>query len=92
MWLQDRLDDLRENSLAAALEAEHFRSEHGFTAARGELMSDQQLADLNSQLILAQADAASATSRYQQLRRSSKAVRRTRSTTPRSRRRRAAVR
>ena len=30
-----------------------------------ELMSDQQLADLNSQLILAQADAASATARYE---------------------------
>ena len=36
------------------------------TAARGELMSERQLADLNSQLILAQADAASATSRYEQ--------------------------
>ena len=61
-----RLDDLRENSQAAALEAERFRSEHGLTAARGELMSEQQLADLNSQLILAQADAASATARYEQ--------------------------
>ena len=65
VWLQGRLDDLRENSQAAALEAERFRSEHGLTEARGELMSERQLADLNSQLILAQADAASATARYE---------------------------
>ncbi len=65
VWLQGRLDDLRENSQAAALEAERFRSEHGLTEACGELMSERQLADLNSQLILAQADAASATARYE---------------------------
>lgn len=66
VWLQERLDDLRQRSQAAALEVERFRSENGLTAARGELMSEQQLADLNSQLIVAQADTASASARYNQ--------------------------
>lgn len=66
VWLQGRLDDLRESSQKAALEVEQFRAKSGLTAARGELMSEQQLSDLNSQLILAQADTANASARYNQ--------------------------
>lgn len=66
VWLQGRLDDLRESSQAAALAVEQFRARSGLTAARGELMSEQQLSDLNSQLILAQADTANAFARYNQ--------------------------
>ena len=66
VWLQSRLDELRQSSQAAALEAERFRAENGLTSARGELISEQQLSDLNSQLILAQADTANALARYTQ--------------------------
>lgn len=66
VWLQGRLDELRENSQKAALEVEQFRAANGLTAARGELMSEQQLSDLNKQLILAQADTANALARYNQ--------------------------
>ena len=66
VWLQGRLGELRDSSQAAALEVEKFRAENGLTAARGELMSDQQLSDLNSQLIVAQADTANALARYTQ--------------------------
>ena len=66
MWLQGRLGELRDSSQAAALEVEKFRAENGLTAARGELMSEQQLSDLNSQLIVAQADTANALARYNQ--------------------------
>lgn len=66
VWLQGRLDELRENSQKAALEVEQFRAANGLTAARGELMSEQQLSDLNKQLILAQADTANALARYSQ--------------------------
>ena len=48
------------------MEVEKFRAENGLTAARGELMSDQQLSDLNAQLIVAQADTANALARYTQ--------------------------
>lgn len=66
VWLQGRLDDLRNSSQEAALAVEQFRARTGLTAARGELMSEQQLSDLNSQLILAQADTANAFARYNQ--------------------------
>jgi polysaccharide biosynthesis transport protein len=65
-WLQGRIAELRDSSQAAASAVEKFRSEHGLTSARGELISDQQLADLNSQLILAQAATANALARYDQ--------------------------
>jgi succinoglycan biosynthesis transport protein ExoP len=65
-WLQGRLGELRDSSQAAALEVEKFRAENGLTAARGELMSDQQLSELNTQLIVAQADTANALARYNQ--------------------------
>lgn len=66
VWLQGRLDDLRDSSQAAALEVEKFRAANGLTSARGELISEQQLSDLNGQLILAQADTANAFARYNQ--------------------------
>jgi succinoglycan biosynthesis transport protein ExoP len=66
IWLQGRIADLRSRSQAAALEAERYRAAHGLTLASGELVSDQQLSDLNKQLVLAQADTANALARYNQ--------------------------
>ncbi|TPM25656.1 polysaccharide biosynthesis tyrosine autokinase [Mesorhizobium sp. B2-3-5] len=67
VWLQGRLTELRESSQAASLAVEKFRAEHGLSAnSDGQLMSDKQLADLNAQLIVAQADTARASARYQQ--------------------------
>ncbi|MCF3638935.1 Wzz/FepE/Etk N-terminal domain-containing protein, partial [Rhizobium sp. TRM95111] len=68
IWLQERLTDLQRRAQEAALEVERYKTENGLTSARGELMSEQQLADLNSQLIVAQADTASASARYNQFR------------------------
>lgn len=66
IWLQTRLTDLKESSQAAALEAERFRAANGLTSAKGALVSEQQLSDLNSQLILAQADTARSRALYSQ--------------------------
>ncbi|MBW9117568.1 polysaccharide biosynthesis tyrosine autokinase [Rhizobium cauense] len=66
VWLQQRLSDLRARSQQAALDVAKFKAENGLTSANGELMSEQQLADLNKQLIVAQADSASASARYNQ--------------------------
>ncbi len=66
VWLQKRLDSLGERARTAALETERFKAENGLTSTRGELMSEQQLTDLNSQLIIAQSDAARASARYNQ--------------------------
>ncbi|MGC5840698.1 MULTISPECIES: polysaccharide biosynthesis tyrosine autokinase [unclassified Mesorhizobium] len=67
VWLQGRLTELRESSQKASMAVEMFRAEHGLSAnSDGQLMSDKQLADLNAQLIVAQADTARASARYQQ--------------------------
>lgn len=66
VWLQERLTDLNARSQEASLAVERFKRENGLVSPRGELLSTQQLSDLNSQLIVAQADAATASARYQQ--------------------------
>ena len=66
VWLQERLTDLNTRSQQASLAVEQYKVEHGLVSPRGELLSTQQLADLNSQLIVAQADAATASARYEQ--------------------------
>ncbi|AZO10045.1 MULTISPECIES: polysaccharide biosynthesis tyrosine autokinase [unclassified Mesorhizobium] len=67
VWLQGRLTELRQSSQQAAMEVEKFRAEHGLSAnSDGQLMSGKQLSDLNAQLIIAQADTARASARYQQ--------------------------
>ena len=65
-WLQGRIAELRTNSQAAALEVERYRAANGLNSTSGQLLSDQQLSDLNKQLILAQADTANAHARYMQ--------------------------
>ncbi|TDX85602.1 succinoglycan biosynthesis transport protein ExoP [Neorhizobium sp. R1-B] len=65
-WLQERLNDLNSRAQQASLAVEQYKTEHGLVSPRGELLSSQQLSDLNSQLIVAQADSATASARYQQ--------------------------
>jgi polysaccharide biosynthesis transport protein len=67
VWLQERLAELRESSQKAALEVERYRAENGLTSAKGALVSEQQLSDLNTQFILAQADTARTLAQYNQL-------------------------
>lgn len=66
VWLQERLTDLNQRAQAAELAVQKFRSDNNIVSSRGELMSEGQLADLNGQLIAAQADAATASARYNQ--------------------------
>lgn len=65
-WLQERLTDLNRRSQEAALAVEQYKIDNGLISPRGELLSSQQLADLTSQLIVAQADTATASARYNQ--------------------------
>lgn len=66
VWLQDRLEELKQSSQQAALDVERFRAENDLTATRGELVSDQELSDLSRQLVLARAETAKARARYEQ--------------------------
>jgi succinoglycan biosynthesis transport protein ExoP len=66
IWLQERLTDLNTRAQEASLAVEQYKREKGLISPRGELLSAQQLSDLNSQLIVAQADVASASARFNQ--------------------------
>jgi succinoglycan biosynthesis transport protein ExoP len=55
-WLQERIEELRQQALDTDLAVQKFRSEHGLVeSGSGTLLSEQQLSELNSQLINAQA-------------------------------------
>jgi polysaccharide biosynthesis transport protein len=66
-WLQDRIEELRQQSLASDLAVQKFRAANGLVTAGNGLVSDQQLTELNSALIVARADTARAQARYDRI-------------------------
>lgn len=66
VWLQERLSDLNTRAQEASLAVEQYKRDNNLVSPRGELLSAQQLSDLNSQLIAAQADVATAAARFNQ--------------------------
>jgi polysaccharide biosynthesis transport protein len=70
VWLQDRLKELRAQTSAQQQAVVNFRQQHNIIdtgGANGQLMNDQQLSEVNSQLILAQAATAEAKARYDRI-------------------------
>jgi polysaccharide biosynthesis transport protein len=67
-WLQERIEELRRAALSSDLAVQKYRMENNLLAPRGVLVSDQQLSELNSQLILARAASAQAEARYRRIR------------------------
>ncbi len=67
-WMNGRLSQMQKSVQASELAVEKFREAHGLTAANGVLLSDQQLSELNSQLILARTELAEAQAKYEQTR------------------------
>lgn len=67
-WLQERIGELREQSLASDLAVQKFRAEKDLISAEGVLLGEQQLADVNSQLIVARAETAQAEAKYRRIR------------------------
>lgn len=66
-WLQDRIAELRQKALDSDLAVQRFRGEHGLVSAGAVLMSDQQLSELNSALIVAQSDTSKARARLERI-------------------------
>lgn len=70
-WLEQRLEGLRQDVAASERAAEQFRVKHNLAQRRkGERQStitDQQLTELNSRLVLARADLAQRQARYNQV-------------------------
>ncbi len=66
-WAQQRMKDLQQQALRSDLAAQKFRADHSLIAASGRLVSEQQLSELNSQLIVARTDTATAKVKYDRL-------------------------
>lgn len=66
-WLQDRIEELRQKAVDADTAVQRFRTENGLVTTGGQLVSDQQLTELNSALIVAQSDTAKAKARYDRI-------------------------
>jgi succinoglycan biosynthesis transport protein ExoP len=66
-WLQERIQSLRDKSLATDLAVQRFRADNNLIAADGILLGEQQLADMNSQLVLARAESAQAEARFKRI-------------------------
>jgi uncharacterized protein involved in exopolysaccharide biosynthesis len=68
-WLTDRVDALRKEVKNADQAVEKFRTESGLLqGARGERLSDQQISELSSQLMLARSRRAESEARLSQMR------------------------
>lgn len=67
-WMQGRLNELRQKALETDQAVQKFRADKGLIAANGLLVSEQQLAEINSQLILARAERATAEAKEKRIR------------------------
>lgn len=66
-WLEARVAELKQKAGESDLAVQKFKAENGLLTANGRLVSDQQLTELNSALIVAQADVAKAKARQERL-------------------------
>lgn len=67
LWLQDRIAELRDRAVESDLAVQKFRTANGLVSTGTQLVSDQQLTELNSALIAAQADVAAKRARYERI-------------------------
>lgn len=68
-WLQARIDELKQKALETDLAVQKFRADNGLLniGTNGQLITDQQLSELNSALIVAQAETAKARAKYDRI-------------------------
>ncbi|PPQ16842.1 exopolysaccharide biosynthesis protein [Bradyrhizobium sp. AC87j1] len=67
VWLQDRIKELRTQASAAQKAVVDFKTQNNIIDTGGRLMNEQQLAEVNSQLILAHASTAEAKARLDRI-------------------------
>ncbi|MDB5562839.1 MAG: ptk [Hyphomicrobiales bacterium] len=66
-WLQQRITELSRESLAADVAVQNFRAANNLVTANGQLISDQQVAQLNTGLVAAQNATATAKAKVDQI-------------------------
>ncbi|GAB6041430.1 GumC family protein [Endothiovibrio diazotrophicus] len=69
MWLNQRLEGLRQKVHDSENAAEQYRSQHGLATGKGSTLTDEKLSDLNARYIIAQSERAEAQARYLQVKR-----------------------
>jgi len=67
VWLQDRIKELRTQASAAQRAVVDFKTANNIVDTGGRLMNEQQLAEVNSQLIMAHASTAEAKARLDRM-------------------------
>ncbi|MFK4560618.1 polysaccharide biosynthesis tyrosine autokinase [Bradyrhizobium ottawaense] len=67
VWLQDRIKELRTQASAAQRAVVDFKTANNIVDTGGRLMNEQQLAEVNSQLVLAHAATAEAKARLDRM-------------------------
>ena len=67
-WLDDRLEELSERSVAAERAVEAFKAANGIVEGGAGLVDEQRLSEVNSQLVAARAATAEARARVEQIR------------------------
>ncbi|MGY3038088.1 succinoglycan biosynthesis transport protein ExoP [Bradyrhizobium sp. USDA 4354] len=67
VWLQDRIKELRTQASAAQRAVVDFKSANNIVDTGGRLMNEQQLAEVNSQLVMAHAATAEAKARMDRI-------------------------
>ncbi|MEZ0167925.1 polysaccharide biosynthesis tyrosine autokinase [Microvirga sp. TS319] len=66
-WLKDRIEELRQEAERADRLTLDFRNKNNLTDAGGKLLSEQQLSEINTQLIVAKAQTAEAKARLDRI-------------------------
>ena len=66
-WLQNRVLELKQKSIEAELAVKKFRNDNNLIGDQTALFSDQQLAGLNSELIIARTESGKAKARLDQI-------------------------
>ncbi len=66
-WLQGRIAELRGHMLAAEKAVQDFKEQNNIVDAGGRLVTEQQVAEVNSQLIMARAQTAEAKARLDRI-------------------------
>jgi len=66
-WLQQRMEELSKESVAADEAVQKFRSDNNLQTANGQLLTDQQVSQLNTSLVAAQNATAQAKAKLDQI-------------------------
>lgn len=66
-WLKRRIAELKQQSALADANVEQYRAEQSFGEGQGVAVTDQQLAEINTQLVSAGASRAEAEARHEQI-------------------------